>query len=199
MITWISIIGFLGAMVNTSVIGADKPSSSTEVAIFSGGCFWCEAEAFNKLPGVLSVVSGYTGGHTIDPTYAQVSAEGTGHKESIQVTFDPTQITYDQLLDVYWHNIDPFDGKGQFCDKGDSYKALIFYTNDIQKHKAEASKKKLEAMLKQPILTEIQAASFFYPAEDYHQDYAQKNPIRYKFYRYACGRDKRLAEIWGKK
>lgn len=196
MITWISLFGFLGTLANASV-PSGKPSS-TEVAIFSGGCFWCEAEAFDELPGVISVVSGYTGGHTLNPTYEQVSTEGTGHKEAIQVTFDPTQITYDQLLDVYWHNIDPFDAAGQFCDRGDSYKAVIFYTNDAQKQKAETSKKTLEAMLNKPILTEIRASSPFYPAEDYHQHYAKKNPIRYKFYRYSCGRDKRLAEIWKK-
>ena len=115
------------------------------------------------------------------------------------MTFDPAKITYDQLLDRYWHNIDPFDAEGQFCDTGDSYKAVIFYTNALQKEKAEASKEKFEAQLGREIVTEIQPATTFYPAEDYHQQYAQKNPIRYKFYRYSCGRDKRLHEIWGKK
>ncbi|HUX79880.1 MAG TPA: peptide-methionine (S)-S-oxide reductase MsrA [Alphaproteobacteria bacterium] len=179
---------------------ADKPvkSHSTEKAIFSGGCFWCVEVAFEGLPGVSSVVSGYTGGHTKNPTYEQVSGEGTGHKESVEVTFDPSKITYDELLETYWKNIDPFDAAGQFCDKGDSYKAFIFYTNETQKKKAEESKKKVEALLKKPVVTEIEAASTFYPAEEYHQKYAQKNPIRYKFYRYSCGRDKRLQQVWGK-
>jgi peptide-methionine (S)-S-oxide reductase len=179
---------------------ADEPlkTHSTEKAIFSGGCFWCVETAFEELPGVISVVSGYTGGHTPNPTYEQVSGEGTGHKESVEVTFDPTKITYDDLLGIYWHNIDPFDSEGQFCDKGDSYKAVIFYTNEAQKKKAEDSKKKVETQLKKPISTEIVAATRFYPAEEYHQKYAEKNPIRYKFYRYSCGRDARLKEVWGK-
>ncbi len=179
---------------------ADKPlkGSPVEVAIFSGGCFWCVETAFNDLPGVTSVVSGYTGGHVQNPTYELVSGEKTGHKESVQVTFDPRKISYDQLLEIYWKNIDPFDSEGQFCDKGDSYKAIIFYTNEIQKKKAEDSKKKAEEQLKKTIVTEIVAASTFYPAEEYHQKYAEKNPIRYKFYRFSCGRDKRLHEIWEK-
>ena len=175
------------------------PTHTPETAIFSGGCFWCEEEVFEDLSGVISVVSGYTGGHTKNPTYEDVSSEKTGHKESVQVTFDPAKITYDQLLEKYWHNIDPLDAEGQFCDIGDSYKAVIFYTNSAQKEKAEASKKKFSAQLHKPIVTEIQPASTFYPAEEYHQEYAKKNPLRYKFYRYSCGRDKRLSEIWGKK
>lgn len=173
-------------------------SNSTDVAIFSGGCFWCVESAFDKLPGVISAVSGYTGGHTLNPTYEQVSGEKTGHKEAVQVTFDPTKITYDELLETYWHNIDPFDATGQFCDKGDSYKAFIFYTNETQKKKAKESKKKHETELKQPIVTEIVGATTFYPAEEYHQKYYEKNPIRYKFYRYSCGRDARLNKVWGK-
>jgi len=180
-------------------VDKDSHSSSTEVAIFSGGCFWCEEEVFADLPGVISVISGYTGGHTPPPTYDSVSAGGTGHKESVQVTFDPTKITYEQLLDAFWYNIDPFDPNGQFCDKGDSYKAVIFYTNNNQKQKAEMSKKKLEAMFNKAVLTEIRVASPFYPAEDYHQKYAKKNPIQYKCYRYSSGRDKGLEEIWGRK
>ena len=150
-------------------------SNSTDVAIFSGGCFWCVESAFDKLPGVISAVSGYTGGHTLNPTYEQVSGEKTGHKEAVQVTFDPTKITYDELLETYWHNIDPFDATGQFCDKGDSYKAFIFYTNETQKKKAKESKKKHETELKQPIVTEIVGATTFYPAEEYHQKYYEKN------------------------
>lgn len=180
---------------------ASKPSSSTslEIAIFSGGCFWCEEEVFDDLPGVISVISGYTGGHTKNPTYEDVSGEKTGHKESVQVTYDPSKITYDQLLEKYWRNIDPFDGDGQFCDVGDSYKAVIFYSNAVQKEKAEASKQKFSAQLQEPIMTEIQPATTFYPAEDYHQKYAKRNPVPYKCYRSSCGRDKRLNKVWGTK
>ena len=192
MVSSLSLLGFFGLMMTPL-----KASTSEETAIFSGGCFWCVEEAFNHLPGVLSVTVGYTGGHTPHPTYEQVSHENTGHKESVQITFDPTKITYNDLLNTYWHNIDPFDGTGQFCDKGDSYRAVIFYTNDIQRKKAEASKNEIEQDLKMPVTTEIQKSSTFYPAEDYHQHYAEKNPLRYKFYRYTCGRDQRLTEVWG--
>jgi peptide-methionine (S)-S-oxide reductase len=198
MKAYLSFLLFFGFITGASMTNASK-SSSTEIAIFSGGCFWCEEEAFDDLPGVISVISGYTGGHTKNPTYEQVSSEKTGHKESIQVTFDPTKITYEQLLEKYWHNIDPFNAKGQFCDIGDSYKAVIFYTNAAQKKQAEASKKNIEVQLGKAIVTILQPASTFYPAEDYHQKYAKKNPIRYKYYRYSCGRDKRLNEIWRKK
>lgn len=171
----------------------------TEIAIFAGGCFWCVEKIFEDLPGVISVVSGYIGGHTTCPSYEQVHKEKTGHKEAIQVTFNPVKITYIQLLNAFWLNIDPFDPNGQFCDKGDSYKAVIFYTNQTQKQMAEASKKNLKARFNEPINVEIREASTFYPAEDYHQKYAKKNPIRYKFYRYCSKRDKRLTEIWKKK
>lgn len=193
MLSYLSFLGIVGLMMNPA-----KASTSTETAIFSGGCFWCVDEAFNHLPGVISVTVGYTGGHTPNPTYEQVSHENTGHKESVQIVFDPTKITYDDLLTTYWHNIDPFDGGGQFCDKGDSYKAVIFYTNDKQQEKAETSKTNVEQQFQKPVATEIRQASPFYPAEDYHQHYAEKNPIRYKFYRYTCGRDQRLAQVWGK-
>jgi peptide-methionine (S)-S-oxide reductase len=193
MLSYLSLLGFIGLMINPA-----KASPSHETAIFSGGCFWCEEEVFNHLPGVLSVTVGYTGGHTSNPTYEQVSHENTGHKEAVQIIFDLAKITYDDLLTTYWHNIDPFDGKGQFCDKGDSYRAVIFYTNETQRGKAEASKKKIEEHFQQPISTEIQPAFPFYLAEDYHQHYAEKNPLRYKFYRYTCGRDQRLAQVWEK-
>ncbi len=168
-----------------------------EVAIFAGGCFWCVEDVFEKMPGILSVVSGYTGGSVKDPTYEAVSNGGTGHYEAVQVTFDPSKVSYKDLLPIFWHNIDPFDPLGQFCDKGNSYKAVIFYSNDTQKKLAEASKSELEQRFQKPIVTQIIAASTFYPAEDYHQDYASKNPLRYSFYRGRCGRDERLQEIWG--
>ncbi len=193
-------VTFLISMIGEPMAATKKSlPPSSEIAIFAAGCFWCEEEVFEDLPGVLSVVSGYTGGHTPYPTYEQVSGEATGHKESVQVTFDPSRITYDQLLEAFWHNADPFDGEGQFCDNGESYKAVIFYTNENQKQKADTSKKRWETVFKKQILTEIQASSTFYPAEDYHQNYGKKNPLRYKFYRYSCGRDKRLKEVWGKK
>jgi len=170
-----------------------------QTAIFAGGCFWCEEQVFEKLPGVISVHSGYTGGHVENPTYEQVCEGNTGHLEAVKILFNPTKITYDDLLLQFWYNVDPFDPWGQFCDKGDSYKAAIFYSDDEQKQKAETSKQKLEAEFNQSILTEIRAASPFYPAEQYHQQYSEKNPLRYGLYRRSCGRDARLDEIWGKK
>ena len=153
---------------------------------------------FDKLDGVISTVSGYTGGHTENPTYKQVSADTTGHFEALEVTYDPTKIEYLTLLNVFWHNVDPLDAQGQFCDKGNSYKTAIFYHNQEEKQLAEKSKTELEesGIFKQAVVTEILEAKTFYPAEDYHQDYYQKNPVRYKYYRFACGRDKRLNELW---
>lgn len=186
-------------LIGVLAMSAHGEGKDQKVAIFAGGCFWCEEEVFEKVPGVISVMSGYTGGHLKNPTYEQVSAGGTGHLEAVQVTYDPSKITYEKLLDLFWHNVDPFDTLGQFCDKGSSYKAVIFYSGDEQKKLAESSKKKLEEQFKKPISTEIRAASEFYPAEEYHQKYAEKNPLRYSFYRRSCGRDARLGEVWGKK
>jgi len=173
-------------------------SKTTATATFAGGCFWCMVHPFDQLPGVVSVTSGYTGGHKKNPTYEEVSAGGTGHLESVQIVYDPKKIDYGKLLDVYWHNIDPLDAGGQFCDRGDQYKSAIFYHDAEQKRLAEQSKAKLEKQLKQPLATTIRPASTFYAAEDYHQDYYKKNPLRYKFYRYSCGRDQRLEQLWGK-
>jgi peptide-methionine (S)-S-oxide reductase len=171
-----------------------------ETATFAGGCFWCMEPPFDQLKGVISTTSGYTGGQQKNPTYEEVSSGVTGHTESVQVVFDPTKISYAQLLDVFWHNIDPLTPDGQFCDHGRQYRTAIFYHNEEQKHLADASKKGLEqsGRLATPIVTEIMPAGEFYQAEDYHQDYYQKNPIRYKFYRYNCGRDQVLEKIWGK-
>lgn len=177
---------------------AENSDSNQHVAIFAGGCFWCEEQVFEKHDGIISVISGYTGGHIKNPTYEQVSDGGTGHLEGVKVIFDPSKITYEKLLDLFWHNVDPFDPLGQFCDKGSSYKAVIFYSDDTQKKLADESKKKWEEHFKKPIVTEIRQTTEFYPAEDYHQDYATKNPLRYSFYRRGCGRDARLEEIWGK-
>ena len=168
-------------------------------ATFAGGCFWCMEPPFDKLPGVISTTSGYTGGRTKNPTYDQVSSGGTGHAEAVEVVYDPSKITYARLLDVFWKNIDPLTPNRQFCDIGTQYRSAIYYHNEEQKQLAEASKKALEksARFQQPIVTEIAAASPFYRAEEYHQDYYKKNPIRFKFYKYRCGRDQRLEELWG--
>jgi len=167
-----------------------------ETAVFAGGCFWCMEKPFDELDGVIATTSGYAGGHTKNPTYEQVSAGVTGHMESLQITYDPNKITYQKLLEVFWKNIDPLDDKGQFCDKGEQYKSMIFYKNEQQKREAEKSLEDVEKKLGAKITTHITAFSNFYPAEEYHQDYYKKNPIRYKFYRYNCGRDARLEEIW---
>lgn len=177
---------------------SDKTEKQKAISTVAGGCFWCMEPPFDAEPGVLETVVGYTGGSVEHPTYEQVSDGGTGHVETIQIVYDPTIVSYERLLEIFWENIDPLDPDGQFCDKGSQYRSAIFYHNAAQKELAEASKKKIEenGSLPRPIVTEIVAASTFFPAEDYHQDYYKKNPIRYKFYRYACRRDNRLAELW---
>ena len=174
-------------------------AQKTEKAIFVAGCFWCTEEAFEKVPGVVNVVSGYTGGKVKNPSYEQVSSGRTGHAEAVEVTFDPAKVSYEQLLDVFWVNHDPTVTNRQFCDSGTQYRPAIFYLNDEQKRLAEASKAKWdkEKPFKQPILTEITKAGPFYPAEDYHQDYYKKNPLQYKFYVTGCGRCQRLDSLWG--
>ncbi|MBI1795530.1 MAG: peptide-methionine (S)-S-oxide reductase MsrA [Candidatus Eisenbacteria bacterium] len=170
-------------------------------ADFAGGCFWSEESAFEGLPGVLSAVSGYTGGTMKHPSYEDVSTGTTGHLESVEVTFDPSIITYAQLLDIYWHNIDPTQTDGQFCDRGAEYHTAIFYRDSTQLREAEASKRKIETTPQRftaPIATQIRPASAFWPAEDYHQDFADKNPGHYMPYRIGCGRDARLTAMWGK-
>jgi peptide-methionine (S)-S-oxide reductase len=168
-------------------------------ATFAGGCFWCMEAAFDEVPGVVSTTSGYTGGHVAHPTYRQVSSGGTGHVEAVRVVYDPAKVSYARLLDAFWHNVDPLDGEGQFCDRGSQYRSVIFYQNEDQKRLAEASKASLEhsGRFAKPIVTEIRPAAEFYPAEQYHQNYHRKNPLRYKFYRFSCGRDQRLKELWG--
>ncbi len=173
------------------------PAGAT--AIFAGGCFWCIEADFEKLAGVISVESGYTGGQLTNPTYKQVSAGGTGHAEAVRVVYEPAKVSYQQLVDYFWHHIDPTVKDQQFCDVGSQYRSAIFYQGDAQKKIAEASKKALEQSGKlSHVYTEVVAASTFYPAEDYHQDYYKKNPVRYKYYRHGCGRDARVAEVWGK-
>lgn len=185
-------------MISFSVSEAE---TALEKATFAGGCFWCMEPPFKKLDGVKEVVSGYTGGHKENPTYKEVSADTTGHLESVEIVFDPSVISYDKLLDVFWRQIDPTDDGGQFFDRGSSYKTAIFYHSEEQKKLAEMSKQKLDAsgIFQKPIVTEIIPASVFYKAEDYHQDYYKKNPIRYKFYRYNSGRDQFLEKTWSGK
>ncbi len=176
-------------------------SPRLEKGTFAGGCFWCMEHPFDQLDGVISVTPGYTGGHKKNPTYEEVSSGTTGHAESVEILYDPSKITYARLLDVFWHNIDPTVKDRQFCDVGNQYRSAIFYHTEEQKRIAEESKKALEASgrFKGPIYTEIVPASDFYPAEEYHQHYYKKNPVRYKFYRWNCGRDDRLNELWGSK
>jgi peptide-methionine (S)-S-oxide reductase len=169
------------------------------VATFAGGCFWCMEPPFDRIPGVLSTTSGYTGGRRARPTYEEVSEGGTGHAESVRVVYDPSRVSYRKLLDVFWHNIDPVAVDRQFCDSGAQYRSAIFYHDAEQKRLAEESKRALESSgrFRAPIATQIVKAQAFYPAEAYHQDYYRKNPVRYKLYRRACGRDARLKELWG--
>jgi peptide-methionine (S)-S-oxide reductase len=180
-----------------AALSAAPPERAT--AAFAGGCFWCEEAAFEGLPGVISVTSGYTGGHAKNPTYEEVSAGGTGHAESVEVLYDPSKTSYEKLLDVFWHNIDPFQKNGQFCDHGTQYRSAIFYKDEAQRSAAEKSKRKLEEdpRFKGRIATEIVPAGPFYRAEEYHQQYSRKNPLRYRVYRLGCGRDARLKEVWG--
>lgn len=188
--------GFLPAIAADN---GDGGSDSRAVAIFAGGCFWCMEAAFDYLKeeGVIATISGYTGGHVPHPSYQQVSAGGTGHAEAVKVIYDPRRISYRQLLKQYWHNIDPFDAGGQFCDRGNTYRSAIFYLNEHQRRLAEQSKKTLAERFDKPIATRIVAAEPFYRAEDYHQNYHNKNPWRYNFYVWRCGRYDRLKAIWG--
>ena len=185
--------------IGAAVSAQTAPPLERAVATFAGGCFWCVEADFDKLPGVLSTTSGYTGGKLADPTYHQVSAGGTSHAEAVEVVYDPRQVSYQQLLDYFWRHIDPTVKDRQFCDAGDQYRTAIFVHDDEQRRLAEASKQKIAAELKQPVFTQIVAAGPFYQAEEYHQDYYLKNPARYRLYRWSCGRDRRLEQIWGKK
>jgi peptide-methionine (S)-S-oxide reductase len=174
-------------------------SAATEKATFAGGCFWCMEAPFDKLPGVVSVTPGYSGGQTRNPTYEQVSAGGTGHAEVVQIVFDPSKTSYSKLLDIFWHNIDPTVSNRQFCDVGSQYRSAIFYHSDEQRRAALESKAALEKSkpFTGPVVTEITPAGIFYAAEEYHQHYYKKNPLRYAYYRNGCGRDRRLKELWG--
>ena len=191
----------VGSETTTRDMGSAGSAASTGVATFAGGCFWCTEADFDKIPGVISTTSGYIGGTVPNPTYKQVSSGKTGHIEAVQVRFDPAKTSFAKLLAAFWPTIDPLTANRQFCDSGAQYRSAIFYHDEEQKRQAEASKAALQASARfsQPIVTDILPATEFYPAEDYHQDYYKKNPIRYSYYRSNCGRDARLAEVWGSK
>jgi len=197
-------VGWLVFQPAPGVIAAEEnapPVDTTglERAYFAGGCFWCTESDFESVDGVVDAISGYAGGHVDNPTYEQVSAGGTGHAESIEVLYDPAKVTYEELLDVFWHSVDPTDAGGQFCDRGSSYRTAIFAADDTQLEAAQASKAALEKTkpFDAPIVTEITRLEHFWPAEGYHQDFYKKNPLRYKFYRSGCGRDARVKKLWG--
>jgi len=183
----------------TSGVAAAAPA--TVRATFAGGCFWCVESDFDKVPGVVSTTSGFMGGQKKNPSYEEVSSGGTGHAEVVQVEFDPKKVTYAQLLQVFWHNVDPLTPNAQFCDHGEQYRSAIFVADAEQRRLAEESLRALQASKRfdKPIVTQILPAGEFYPAEEYHQDYYRKNPLRYRYYRYSCGRDARLEALWGKK
>jgi peptide-methionine (S)-S-oxide reductase len=194
-----------GAMLAIAAASAGKPDRKNSIkrlanATFAGGCFWCMEHPYDALSGVVSVTSGYTGGQKKNPTYEEVSAGGTGHAEAVQIVYDPEKIGYDRLLEVFWRNIDPTTPDKQFCDVGTQYRSAIFFHDEEQRRLAEESKRALDESMRLPgpVVTEIVPASEFYRAEEYHQKYYRKNPVRYKLYRYGCGRDKRLQELWRK-
>ena len=178
-------------------LGASTAFAATAQATFAGGCFWCMEHPFDELQGVIDTTSGYMGGTVEAPSYRQVSSGTTGHAEVVQVEYDPDIVSYETLLDTFWHNVDPLDGRGQFCDKGSQYRSIVFYHDDIQRQLAETSKQAISNQLDQPIVTDILSAGAFYPAEDYHQNYYQTHPARYRLYRFGCGRNQRLSELWG--
>jgi len=191
---------FTAVIAQDATDTTDTPAADNQelaVATFAGGCFWCMEPPYDKLDGVVSTISGYIGGEVEDPSYQQVSAGTTGHTEAVQIRYDPQQVSYQELLEVFWPNIDPLVDDRQFCDVGSQYRPEIFVHDQQQRALAETSLERVAQRFEQPIRVPITEASTFYPAEDYHQDYYQKNPVRYKFYRYSCGRDERLEELWG--
>jgi len=198
----VSVLGALfvlgGSMVELSATAVEAAEPAK--AYFAGGCFWCMEEAFEAVEGVVSVVSGYIGGATVNPTYDEVSGGGTGHAESVEVRYDPAKVSYRHLLDVFWHNVDPLTPNAQFCDHGTQYRSAVFYGTVEEKQLAEESKSSIERSQRfpRPIVTQFVKASTFFPAEEAHQDYYKKNPIRYKYYKFNCGRAQRLEALWGK-
>lgn len=187
-------------VLQSPVVAEPVSEPGVETAILAGGCFWCIEADYEKLDGVLGVVSGYAGGEMKNPTYKQVSSGNSGHIEVVEVSFDASRISYAEILDYFWRHIDPTRDDGQFCDRGPQYRPAIFYSGETQHREAQASEKRIAASkpFPEPLKVELIAATEFYPAEDYHQDYYKKNPVRYKFYRYNCGRDARVETLWGK-
>jgi len=192
-------VGAGAAVAQGSTRQAEPPAAGLAVATFAGGCFWCMEPPFDRLEGVVSTTSGYTGGTVAAPSYEQVSAGGTGHVEAVRVVYDPAKVDYRTLLEVFWRNVDPLDAAGQFCDRGHEYRPAVFAHDEEQRRLAEASKAALAApgRFERPVAVAIEPARGFYVAEDHHQDYYQKNPVRYRYYRWNCGRDARLEQVWG--
>jgi peptide-methionine (S)-S-oxide reductase len=199
VLLWAGLVAGRGG-VRAAGTAQPAPKAGLARATFAGGCFWCMEPPYEKLPGVKEVVSGYIGGPRANPTYEEVSSGGTGHLEAVQVVYDPTQVNYPALLDVFWRNVDPTTPNRQFCDVGEQYGTAIFYHDEEQRKAAEASKAQVEKTksFREPVVTPIRAAGEFYRAEEYHQDYYKKNPVRYRLYRFNCGRDARLKQLWGK-
>ena len=195
----LTVLALAATVLAGSVQAQSVPDDKLKTAIFAAGCFWCVEEAFDKVAGVVETTSGYTGGIQPNPTYEQVSTNTTGHAEALRVKYDPARVTYAQLLETFWLNVDPFDSGGQFCDRGSSYRGAIFVMTDEEEKLAQESKAKIAADFKRQVATEIVRATPFYPAEGYHQDYHTKNSLRYTFYKWNCGRAQRLEEVWGKK
>ena len=197
--SWLSgaFVGLGASPAEQAVAGTPSVKPGLAVATFASGCFWCTEADFDKVPGVISTTSGYTGGRVAKPTYRQVSNGGTGHAESVEIVFDPAVVTYEALLDHFWRNVDPFTADRQFCDRGDQYRPAIFVHNEAQRVAAEGSKAQHQERFREPIVVAIADAGPFYLAEEYHQDYYKKNSAQYRFYRFGCGRDARLRQIWG--
>ena len=190
--------GFVGVLATTAPQPQGAAPSAPARATFAAGCFWCVEADFDKVPGVVATTSGYIGGRLKNPTYEQVSRGGTGHTEAVEILYDPARVTYEQLLDHFWKNVDPLAAHRQFCDVGDQYRPAIFAHDEAQRQAAETSKARVQARFKDPVVVTVEPATTFYRAEAYHQDYYKKNPVQYRYYRWSCGRDQRLKELWGK-
>ncbi|MDZ7792018.1 MAG: peptide-methionine (S)-S-oxide reductase MsrA [Xanthomonadales bacterium] len=197
MSIWKLGIGLATAIFLTAGPAAAQDADQLERATFAGGCFWCMEPPYDKIDGVVETISGFSGGHVVDPSYRQVVQGGTGHLEVVQVVYDPDKVDYRRLLEAYWPNVDPFDGGGQFCDRGESYRPAIFVHDERQERLARETLETRQAGFDQPFEVTIEPFEAFYPAEDYHQNYYRKNPVRYKYYRWRCGRDDRLEAVWG--